>query len=81
MPMTSGRMASRVVRAAPISVPISIRPVSSMVTWAWIGTSRPAAAMARRHPIMAAFTWSRSWQVSTTSRSTPPSSSPAAASW
>ena len=25
--------------AAPISVPGSMRPVSSMVTWAWIGTS------------------------------------------
>ena len=36
-PMTSGRMGSRAVRAAPISVPGSIRPVSSMVTWTWSG--------------------------------------------
>ena len=41
MPMTSGRMASRAARAAPISVPGSIVPVSSMVTCTWIGTSRP----------------------------------------
>ena len=34
--------------AAPISVPGSMRPVSSMVTCTWSGTSRPAAAMARR---------------------------------
>ncbi len=45
--MTSGRMGSSAVRAAPISVPGSIRPVSSMVTWTWIGTRRPAATMAR----------------------------------
>ena len=42
MPMTSGRMASRAARAAPISVPGSMVPVSSMVTCTWIGTSRPA---------------------------------------
>ena len=39
MPMTSGRMASRAASAAPISVPGSIVPVSSMVTCTWIGTS------------------------------------------
>ena len=31
-------MALRTVRAAAISVPGSMRPVSSMVTWTWIGT-------------------------------------------
>ena len=80
-PMTSGRRASRVVRAAPISVPISMRPVVSMVTWTCSGTWRPASAMARRQPMMAALAWRRSWTVSMMNRSTPPSSSPAAASW
>ena len=37
--------------AAPISVPGNMRPVSSMVTWAWMGTTRPwrdHGPMARR---------------------------------
>ena len=78
MPMMSGRSGSTAARAAPISVPGSMRPVSSIVTWAWIGTSRPAARMARRAPFMAALRPSRSNWVSTSSRSTPPSSRPAA---
>ena len=56
MPMTSGRMASRAASAAPISVPGSMRPVSSMVTCTWSGTSRPIERMARRAPFMAALT-------------------------
>ena len=39
--------------AAPISVPGSIRPVISMVTWAWMGTSLPPPRMARRDPAIA----------------------------
>ena len=66
-------MASRAHRAAPISVPGSMVPVSSMVTCAWMGRCRPAALMARRAPLMAALAWSRSKTVSTRIRSTPPS--------
>ena len=40
------------------------------------GTSRPAAAIARRQPIIAALACSRSKHVSMRSRSTPPSSRP-----
>ena len=78
MPMTSGRMASSAQSAALISVPGSMRPVSSMVTCTWSGTSRPAAAMARRQAIMAALIDSRSNMVSMMRTSTPPSRSPAA---
>ncbi len=59
-PMTSGRMGSSAVSAAPISVPGSMRPVSSMVTWTWMGTRRPASTMARLAALMAALAWSRS---------------------
>ncbi len=59
-PITSGRMGSRAVRAAPISLPTSIRPVVSMVTWTMRGTSRPAEAMARRQAMSAALAWRRS---------------------
>ncbi len=72
-PMRSTSIASRAQRAAPISVPGSMVPVSSIVTWVWMGTERPSAAMARRAPLMAALAWSRSNTVSTTIRSTPPS--------
>ena len=37
MPMMSTFSGSMAASAAPISVPGSMRPVSSMVTWAWIG--------------------------------------------
>lgn len=77
-PMTCGRSPSRVVRAAPISVPGSIRPVSSIVTWTWRGTSRPECAIARRDPFTAALAPSRSNWVSMMSRSAPPSIRPAA---
>ncbi len=46
-PSTSTPSGLSDVIAAPISVPGSIRPVSSMVTWAWIGTTRPCRTMAR----------------------------------
>ena len=55
-------------------------PVSSMVTWVWMGTVRPAAFMARLAPLMAALAWSRSKTVSMMMRSTPPSMSAAACS-
>ena len=63
--------------AAPISLPTSIRPVVSIVTWTCSGTLRPAAGIARRQPIIAALTCSRSMHVSMRNRSTPPSSRPA----
>ena len=79
-PTTSTCMASSTVRAAPISVPGSMRPVSSMVTCVCSGTTRPSVIMARRAPLMAALTDSRSNCVSMSRRSTPPSSSPSACS-
>ena len=51
MPITSGRIASSAVSAAPISEPTSMRPVVSTVTCSMIGTVRPSAAMALRHAI------------------------------
>ena len=42
-PITSTSMASRAHRAAPISVPGNMVPVSSMVTWVWMGRMRPVA--------------------------------------
>jgi hypothetical protein len=80
MPTMSTFNGSMAASAAPISVPGSIRPVSSMVTWAWMGTWRPAAAMARRAAMTAAFRPSRSNWVSMMNRSTPPSSSAVACS-
>ena len=74
-PITSTSMACSAQRAAPISVPGSMVPVSSMVTWVWIGSRRPAARIARLAPLMAALAWSRSNTVSTTIRSAPPSMS------
>ncbi len=54
-PTTSTCMASSTVSAAPISVPGSMRPVSSIVTWVCSGTCRPSATMARRAPLTAAL--------------------------
>ena len=79
-PTTSTCMASSTVSAAPISVPGSMRPVSSIVTCICSGTTRPSATMARRAPLMAALAESRSNWVSMSSRSTPPSSNPRACS-
>ena len=50
-PTTSTCMASSTVSAAPISVPGSMRPVSSIVTWHCSGTLRSSATMARRAPV------------------------------
>jgi hypothetical protein len=75
-PMTSMPSVLSAVMAAPISVPGNMRPVISMVTWAWIGTMRPWRTIARWHAAIAALPESRSNMVSTSSRSTPPSSSP-----
>ena len=80
MPSTSGRIAPSDTRAAPISLPTSIRPVVSIVTWTCSGTARPADFIARRQAIIAALTWRRSMHVSMRNRSTPPSRSPAACS-
>ncbi len=74
--MTSGFIASRLVSAAPISDPMSRRPVVSTVTWTIRGTVMPVLAIARRAATRAALPWSRSWTVSTSRTSTPPSSSP-----
>ena len=80
-PITSTSIACRATRAAPISVPGNMVPVSSMVTWHWIGSRTPAPFMARRAPLMAALAWSRSNTVSTRMRSAPPSiSAPACSS-
>ncbi len=78
IPKTSGPIASSATRAAPISVPGSIRPVSSIVTWTCSGSSRPLVRIARRAPLIAALAPSRSNWVSMMSRSAPPSMSPAA---
>ena len=72
---------SRAVRAAPISLPSSIAPVVSMVTWAMSGSSVPAAVIARRAPMTAALAWSRSWLVSMMIASAPPLIRPAAPTW
>ncbi len=77
MPMMSGFIGSMAARAAAISVPGSIVPVSSMVTCTCRGTSRPIVFMARRAPFIAAFTMSRSNIVSMMRTSTPPSRSAA----
>ncbi len=80
-PMTSTPSATRTVAAAAMSVPSSMRPLVSSVTWAWMGTySRPASARACFSPATWAFTSSMSWLVSIRSTSTPPSSSPRACS-
>ncbi len=72
---------SSAVSAAPISVPSSIVPVVSIVTWAMIRASGASSATARRAPTMAALAWSRSWQVSMISASAPPRSRPSALTW
>lgn len=56
-------------------------PVVSTATEQISGTLAPAAAIARREPTSAAFTWSRSCMVSTTSASAPPAIRPAALAW
>ncbi len=59
-PMKSMPSGSSAVSAAAISVPSSIVPVVSTVTWQNSGRSAPASASARRAPITAAFACSRS---------------------
>ncbi len=75
-PITSMPSGSSAVSAAPISLPSSIVPVVSTVTWVISGIRRPSSAIARLTPSTAALTCSRSWQVSTTNASAPPASSP-----
>ena len=72
---------SSAVSAAPISLPSSIAPVVSIVTWRDDQRVRGQAATARLAPMMAALAWSRSWQVSMISASAPPRSRPAALTW
>ena len=76
--MASMPSADNEVSAAPISEPMSMVPVVSMVTWAMTGTSVPSAELARLHPTTAALACSRSCAVSTSSASAPPSMSPRA---
>ncbi len=71
---------SSAVSAAPISLPSSMAPVVSMVTWAMSGSSAAAAVIARRAPMIAALACRRSWLVSTMIASAPPLISPAAPS-
>ncbi len=59
-PSASTRSAAIVVAAAATSVPSSIRPDGSRVTWTCRGTPFPERRIALRHPAMAAFTSSRS---------------------
>ena len=56
--------------AAPMSVPTSMAPVVSMVTWTISGSSRPRRTKAWRQPLTAALICSGSWQVSISSAST-----------
>ena len=80
-PTTSTRSASSVVSAASTSVPSSMVPLAgSSETDTWIGTARPAVAIARRAPNTAALASRMSWTVSMIRRSTPPSSSAPACS-
>ena len=72
---------SSAVKAAPISVPSSIVPVVSTVTWHINGASDPASVKARRAPITAALACSRSWVVSTRIACTPPASIPRTWVW
>ena len=58
--MTSAPIAATDTRAAPISLPSNIRPVVSIDTCTCSGTLRPAARIARRQAIIAAFACSRS---------------------
>ena len=75
--MTSGRRASRVVRAAPdLGAHAACGRWSRWSPGPGCGTWRPASAMARRQPMMAALAWRRSWTVSMTKRSTPPVEEP-----
>ena len=75
-PSTSIPSGSSAVSAAPISVPSSMVPVVSTVTWTIRGRSLPAASSARRLPMIAALACSRSWAVSMTTASMPPASMP-----
>ena len=75
-PMRSTPSGSSAVSAAPISLPSSIVPVVSTVTWATIGMRRPSARIASWSPSTAALACRRSWHVSTTSASLPPAISP-----
>ncbi|MFN8170493.1 MAG: hypothetical protein U0R65_01360 [Candidatus Nanopelagicales bacterium] len=75
-PMRSIPNGAKAVSAAPISVPSSIVPVVSTVTWAKTGISDPVARRARRAPTMAAFVCSRSCDVSMSTASAPPATMP-----
>ena len=67
---------SRAVSAAPISLPSSMVPVVSTVTWHISGASEPADFSARLAPMIAALACRRSWAVSTRTACTPPASIP-----
>ncbi len=72
-PMKSMPSGSSAVSAAPTSEPSSMVPVVSTVMCTISGRSTPAARMARLAPSTAALVCSRSWLVSTSTASMPPS--------
>ena len=69
---------SRMVTTAAVSAPTNMAPVVSMVTDTITGNRRPTAAMASSRPWRPALICNTSWQVSSSSRSTPPSINPLA---
>ena len=71
--MASTSNGSSAVRAAPISVPRSIVPDSCSVTCTVTGSRLPALRIASSTPMVAILACRRSWAVSTSSTSTPPS--------
>jgi hypothetical protein len=79
-PMTWIGSASSVTRTAPTSVPSSMRPVVSRLTWAWIGTHSPVRLNMRAIPAIAALVSRTSCWVSISSRSAPASTSDCACS-
>src|SRR6266550_3344346 len=72
-PITSTLSASSVVIALAMSVPRSMRPLTSSVTWVWRGIRRPISENSLSIPATAAFTSRMSCDVSMRRRSTPPS--------
>src|SRR5512143_3924132 len=71
---------SMAARAAATSVPTSIVPVLSIVRETITGTSRFIRSSVSKQETSAILTWSRSWHVSTISRSAPASTSAPACS-
>ncbi len=79
-PITFTPNPSKIATTAVMSVPSSILPFTSRVTCAWIGSQRCSSSKASRMPLMAALTSRISFEVSMSSRSTPPRIRPTACS-